>query len=130
MDLAHLFVQPDRFANVEQLLTYLHAPVPGPADHSVWPSEFGREVGLDAARYDAGSFSFVLSDMPMSAGELLAEYTESAVWPSARRVARVAVLVYRCVRLAHPERCSLEYLGVVSVKKPDADSAEPPPAGS
>ena len=121
---AFLFVGLDRFADVEELLAYLHIPVSGPNTDSVWPSAFGREVGMDTGSYDAGAISFALSDEVTSVRELLAYNPEAAEWASGGREAKVAVLVYPWVLLSHPERCSLEYVGTVACNELDTESSD------
>jgi len=126
----HLFAGAVRFADIEALLAFLHAPVAGPDASGVWPSEFGREAGLSAAEYDSGGIAFALADVAEPVRNLLADHRYSEAWPCGGAVANLAVLVYPPNRLRHPDCCSLPYLGEVEVEWPATGStAAPDPAG-
>jgi hypothetical protein len=117
----HVFAGPARFPDAETLLGFLHLPLPRAGAAGVWPSAFGREVGLDAANYDAGSIAFALSTEVRTVRELAADHPGSASWSCGGHTGHEVVIVYPPNVMAHPERCSLTYLGEFDGEMPEAE---------
>jgi hypothetical protein len=112
----HVFVSTGRYRSFDELRAYIDATYT--ADGDGIPSAFMQEVDLHA--YEPMCIEAVASASgPIPAAELLAKCSWADQWLPAidgTRMADAAICVFAPNCVPHPERCSLEHLGVVHFK--------------
>jgi hypothetical protein len=117
----HVFVSTGRFPSFEQLSAYIDATYT--EDGEGTPSAFMEEVDLHD--YQPGCIEAITSESgrPVPVAELVAEASWSERWLPAidgARTADAVIAVFSPNVVAHPERCSLEYLGMAHFRIGDA----------
>lgn len=113
MPLVHVFASCGRYTSEQAWQHYL---MPGSTDYGeLAPSQFMLETGL--ADFEPGCIESVMMQTPQTLGALLEGMSYGESWLDAAYAQVVDGLFTTCVcvfapnTLAHPQRCSLSYLG-------------------